>query len=112
MGAWVRLACLHAVPAMTDTMTRQRGALLSGSTAGVAFGEMDGYGVTRFLAECGQERFGDGEFVGAITEGHEGSVERLIVDGSADLVTSASPEEFGGPVGYYARPRSRVFSAC
>lgn len=74
----------------------------------VAFSEMDRDGITGFFADCGLGGFGDGEFVGAVAEGHECAAEWFAVDGSADLDESASTEEVRGPVGDDASPRARV----
>jgi hypothetical protein len=52
--------------------------------------------VADLLADGPADGGGDGEFVGAIAEGHEGASERAAVDGAADLDQAPGAEVVGG----------------
>ena len=58
----------------------------------MALGEVHGDGVAGMFPECGEEGLGDGEFVGAVAEGHERSGEGLVVDRSADFDEAGVPK--------------------
>ena len=71
---------------------------------------LDGDGVARLLADRLARARLHRELVAAVAEGHERALERLVVDGAADLHEASRPEELGGALHDDVGPGSLVLA--